>query len=512
MHVEEGVFGTGRTVDLHFAADFEAAGLRGQRRQIAASGELQGARCGLQHAVEAELADAQQVVVEIDGELAAIQVEALFGQAQHQLAAAETAAGDGFVGRAGELEFAREAPAGAPLFADQLAQPGEVGDLAVQFALPGGLPVERPGALHAGVQLAVDEADARAARLQAGGELLRVGAGFQRRLPVERCAGQFGRAEMPALGGQLQQCRRDEADIARRIDGEHAELFELAAPVEAAACRQAAAEFEQQMILAGEVGAGAQAVRRAAAVELDAQLAEQGGAIRRFQRGRGKVELERRIGCTARRGIELQAAEPDAAGQAKAGRLQAGAELQLLRRAGDVEMAAGAALDAVGAELRRVELDLQAVAGAAEGAVRLEAVDAGLEADFRLRYLWPGDLEPALAGQRLAGPERFAQGEFGVHLRLRLQLAACRETRVDTRRRQLREAARVELFEFAFTVERHLLAERQLAVRLEAGRAAAQFEAGQIDFAGRLAGCGAQRKAAVLEIDLQALPVGIELG
>ncbi len=71
-----------------------------------------------------------------------------------------------------------------------------------------------------------------------------------------------------------------------------------------------------------------------------------------------------------------------------------------------------AAVEPVGAEFRRRDVDAQAVAGATEGAARHEPVRPGRQLHVGARDARPVDGKLAAPGQRLAGEAAVAQREL----------------------------------------------------------------------------------------------------
>ena len=117
-------------------------------------------------------------------------------------------------------------------------------------------------------------------------------------------------------------------------------------------------------------------------------------------------------GLAAEVGRQARLLDAPDARQAETRRRQFGRQRQVFRRAGELEETGEAAVEPVGAEFRRRDVDAQAVAGAAEGAAGREPVRPGRQLHVGARDARPVDGKIAAPGQRLAGETAVAQREL----------------------------------------------------------------------------------------------------
>ena len=136
-----------------------------------------------------------------------------------------------------------------------------------------------------------------------------------------------------------------------------------------------------------------------------------------------------------------------------------------------------------------------------------EPVVAGGEFDVGAGDARPGDVQLPPAVQRLAGQLAVLQREGGVDHCLRGEPAAGRQPGVEAAGRQLAEAARVEMLQFAGGAERALWAEIELALGFQVGVAGRQAQAGQLEFLPDPLGFGKEAEGGVAQVEVQTLPL-----
>ena len=254
---------------------------------------------------------------------------------------------------------------------------------------------------------------------------------------------------------------------------------------------------------------------RIVAVGQQAQVAQHFRRRRVVQPGQLQLQAQRRGGGVGQRRLQFAAVQADVAGQRQPAAVQAGGQRRLRQAAAKFGLALQVAVQPERrqqAELRRVDVQLQRVVGAADGAGRLQAVGAGGEGDVGIADLRPGGDDPAVAAERLAGEAAVGDVEPGFDRRAVGQPAPGGETGVDVGGRQAGEAGRVEVLQLSLGAEAASGAEVGLAGGGQARLASGQFELRQAQRRLAVGGVGAQAEARVAEIEPDALRFRTDFG